>query len=159
MKETDSSNANNINAAISPFTIQYECNFIDIKGNIVRDRSFCETNKFNALLSSRIPMRSSKDSVNTRSEEIVGEKNVNEKVVVEKEVDKGRRTSAIGTWDISNPNVLSIQVSNGKVVDSFHLSFYLRVIHSSYLSASLPSYFSLIWYSHHFWLLSLNYFL
>ena len=74
----------------SPITIQYQCNFIDIKGNIVRDRSYCETNKFNALLSSQ-------------------EKEV------EKEIEKGRRISALGTWDYSNPNVLSIQLSNGMV--------------------------------------------
>ena len=73
-------------AVIVPYTIQYQCNFIDIKGNIVRDRSFCETNKFNALLSSQ-----------------------------EKEIEKGRRISALGTWDYSNPNILSIQLSNGMV--------------------------------------------
>ena len=75
---------------ISPITIQYQCNFIDIKGNIVRDRSYCETNKFNALLSSQ-------------------EKEV------EKEVEKGGRISALGTWDYSNPNILSTQLSNGMV--------------------------------------------
>ena len=75
-------------AVILPYTIQYQCNFIDIKGNIVRDRSYCETNKFNALLSSQ------------------------EKEVA-KEVEKGRRISALGTWDYSNPNILSIQLSNG----------------------------------------------
>ena len=77
-------------AVILPYTIQYQCNFIDIKGNIVRDRSYCETNKFNALLSSQ------------------------EKEVA-KEVEKGRRISALGTWDYSNPNILSIQLSNGMV--------------------------------------------
>jgi hypothetical protein len=76
--------------ATLPYTIQYQCNFIDIKGYILRDRSYCETNKFNALLSSQ-------------------EKEV------EKEVEKGRRISALGTWDFSNPNVLSIQLSNGMV--------------------------------------------
>ena len=81
-------------AVILPYTIQYNCNFIDIKGNIVRDRSYCETNKFNALLS---------------SQEKKAEKEV------EKKVEKGRRISALGTWDYSNPNILSIQLSNGMV--------------------------------------------
>ena len=110
-----------INTILSPFTIKYQCNFIDIRGNIVKDRSFCETNKLNALLSSQNPsLKNSEKLINTKNEEIIEiEANENKKIKVEegleKEVEKGRRISATGLWDFSNPNVLSVKMSNGMV--------------------------------------------
>ena len=82
----------------NPVKIKFNSNYINVKDNVVLDRSFFQTNKYNSVL---------------RNQDEIG------------------KITAIAKWDFTNPNILSLMSSDGKVcqllifIFMFFLCFYV----------------------------------
>jgi hypothetical protein len=83
-------------------TIKFINNYVNIGDQVVLDRSFSETNKFQALLN---------------NDKFVYDGNYDKK---DNNVVKKALKSALAKWDSSNPNILSLSISDGQVRSIIH---------------------------------------
>jgi hypothetical protein len=93
-------------------TIKFVNNYVKIGDQVVLDRSFSETNKFQALLN---------------NDKFIYDGNYDKK---DDNVIKKALRSALAKWDSSNPNILSLSISDGQVRSiikekCFHVKFFL----------------------------------
>jgi hypothetical protein len=71
--------------------LEYISNYVDYNGNIVLDRSFSESNKYKALLKKTYGSS-------------------------DKGVSTGASKGVTATWELSNPNILTVTTSDNKVI-------------------------------------------